>query len=194
MGILQSQKSRMHISTTTKYVRRWSEYRIPEIQIRQKPNKYCFGIQMYKSFEIWNICSSEYQSQSLKFEKSQGLRGCKKIRKQNKVVGSLDCIKNKPLDNQTTIDHLITKHVRHSDSLWYSQYKILQTKTNFYLLAIQMPGNSFFCFVLLVSHLRLSQRMDETDEGWLNHFIVTTLYQNQHWSYFLTNFTALKQP
>ena len=34
-------------------------------------------------------------------------------------------------------------------------------------------------FFLLVSHLRLSQRVDDTAVGWLNHFIVIALYQQQ---------------
>ena len=32
---------------------------------------------------------------------------------------------------------------------------------------------------LLVSHLRLGQNMNDPAEGWLNHFIVITLYQKQ---------------
>ena len=35
----------------------------------------------------------------------------------------------------------------------------------------------------LVSHLRLNQRKGETVVGWLNHFVVITLYQQQHSSY-----------
>ena len=38
---------------------------------------------------------------------------------------------------------------------------------------------TFYRF-FLVSHLRLSQRIDDTVVGWLNHFIVITLYQNQY--------------
>ena len=51
--------------------------------------------------------------------------------------------------------------------------------------APQEPPSKLFklvCFVLLVSYPRLSQRVDETDEGCCNHFIVITLYQNQHYS------------
>ena len=36
-----------------------------------------------------------------------------------------------------------------------------------------------FLLLLLVSHLRLNQRIDDTAEGWLNHFIVITLLQQQ---------------
>ena len=39
-------------------------------------------------------------------------------------------------------------------------------------------------FFLLVSHLRLGQRVDDPIVGWLNHFVVITLYQQLHISYF----------
>ena len=44
------------------------------------------------------------------------------------------------------------------------------TSTNTFL------GRSFF---LLVSHLRLSQRKNDPVVGWLNRFVVITLYQQQ---------------
>ena len=37
----------------------------------------------------------------------------------------------------------------------------------------------FFIFLLLFSHLRLSQSMDDPVVGWLNHFFVITLSQQQ---------------
>ena len=43
-----------------------------------------------------------------------------------------------------------------------------------------LPVVSFL--FLWVCHLRLSQREDDPVVGWLTHFIVLTLYQNQHYT------------
>ena len=44
----------------------------------------------------------------------------------------------------------------------------------------RQTDNFFFFFFFLVSHLRRSQRIDDPVVGWLNLFIVITLYQQQH--------------
>ena len=51
-----------------------------------------------------------------------------------------------------------------------------------------------YIFFLLGSHLRLGQWKDDPVEGWLHHFVVITLYQQQHNSYQTYNETYFSPP
>ena len=70
------------------------------------------------------------------------------------------------------------EHLTHSLPTLSIQKKVFKPKEN--VQRRSKNPTSHYHFFFLVSHLRLNQRVDETVEGGLNHFVVITLYQNQH--------------
>ena len=78
-----------------------------------------------------------------------------------------------PLTIQNVTDHLSV-----SAGVWTRPgYSLFTITVSCRSLCINLLLEVFF--FLLVSHLRLIQRKDETVVGWLSHVIVITLYQQQ---------------